>query len=563
MKSSEEMKDGARPSGEVSLDALSLRMARLEVELARRDREAEAEASGDVYPAVLTLGAKLKGVHERLVNLQKQSGDILESLGRRVDHVEAELRSGDGSERLRQLEQQLGSIDHQVKQVDALESAMRNLEQRTGQVQSDAQERLTALTAAVTRLQNLSTEQNLRSDEIRRWFEPLKSLPNATTDIRQMGLVRERLEKMEKIFGQAGGPESEAVRQQLEACGGWPGVLAAIAKFRELQDDLRQMRDERFPDQVVALGDQVAALRHLADPHGGWEFTLNVVARLKEHLELLEQLKAANAAGELPSALDAVRRVRDKLDWLQQLYDLDVWKRLEECRGQSEAIRRDCDESLRRVEALDKGLHDIVHLADPHGGWEFILSVVSRLKEQLESLRRDCDESLRRAEVTDKGLHDLVHLADPHGGWLHSLEALARSKEIHPYLEELRAIDIAKRAAALPYQMEDLARKSQQVSDRLKEIEEGLEKMLHWADPHGGWEHTLQTTARFKENLEFLAKVRSIDFNALGDFFNTLKRENLVLRMKRLERMLHDLEKTYRVQEMLDKFKSEQRLLLE
>ncbi len=491
MKSSEEMKDGARPSGEASLEALSLRIARLEAELERRDREAESEASGDVYPAVLTLGAKLKGVHERLVNLQKQSGDILESLGRRVDHVEAEMRSGDGSERLRQVEQKVqhlgsleslvgnleqkvqqlgsleslvGNLEQKIRQVETLESALGSLEQRTGQVQNDAQERLTALTAAVTRLQNLSTEQNLRGDEIRRWFEPLKSLPNAVSDIRQMGLVRERLEKLEKIFRLAEGPESEAVRQQIEACGGWPGALAAIAKFRELQDDLRQMRDERLQEQVVALGDQIAGLRHLADPHGGWEFILNAV---------------------------------------------------------------------------------------------------SRLKEQLEALRRGCDEALRRVESTDKGLHDMVHLADPHGGWLHSLEALARSKEIHPYLEELRAIDIAKRAAALPYQMEDLARKSQQVSDRLKEIEEGLEKMLHWADPHGGWEHTLQTTARFKENLEFLAKVRSIDFNALGDFFNTLKRENLVLRMKRLERMLHDLEKTYRVQEMLDKFKSEQRLLLE
>jgi vacuolar-type H+-ATPase subunit I/STV1 len=464
MKSSEVMKDGARPSGVASLAALRLRLARVEAELARRDREAEAEASGDVYPAVLTLGAKLKGVHERLVNLQKQSGDIMESLGRRVDHVEAELRGGDSSERLRRMEQQLESIDHRAKQVDALESAMRNLEQKSEQVQNDAQERLAALMAAVTRLQNLSTEQNLRSDEIRRWFEPLKSLPNATTDIRQMGAVRERLEKMEKIFGLAGGPESEAVRQQLEACGGWQGALAAIAKFRELQDDLRQMRDERLQEQVVVLGDQIAGLRHLADPHGGWEF---------------------------------------------------------------------------------------------------ILSVVSRLKEQVEALRKDCDEALRRAEVTDKGLHDMVHLADPHGGWLHSLEALARAKEIHPFLEELRAIDIARRVAALPYQMEDLARKSQQVSDRLKEIEEGLEKMLHWADPHGGWEHTLQTTARFKENLEFLGKLHTIDFNALGDFFNTLKRENLVLRMKRLERMLRDLEKTYRVQEMLDKFKSEQRLLLE
>lgn len=526
MKSSEDRKDGGRPSSETALEALNERIARLEAELKRRDREGGAEAAEEVYPAMLTLSAKLKAMHDRLSNLQKQSGDILESLGRRVDHLEADLRDADGGERLRQLEQKvqqlhseaqgrLAALDATNTRLGPLETSLQQLANSVQQSQTDAQERLANLMATVTRLQNLSAEQNLHSDEIRRWFEPLRNLPNAVSDIRQIGAIRERLDKLEHGFGSAEGPENESVRQQLEACGGWPGALAAIGKFRELQDDLRQMRDERLLEQVVALGDQVAGLRHLADPHGGWEFVLNIVARLKEQLEMLDQLKAANVAGELPAALDTVRWLRNKVAWLQELHDMDIWKRLEECRGQSEQIRRDCDEALRRVES------------------------------------------------TDKGLREMVHLADSHGGWLHSLEALARSKEAHPFIEELRAIDIVRRVAALPYEMDDLARKGKQVADRLKEIEEGLEKMIHWADPHGGWEHTLQTTARFKENLEFLAKVRSIDFNALGDFFNTLKRENLVLRMKRLERLLRDLEKTYRVQEMLDKFKTEQRLLLE
>ena len=99
--------------------------------------------------------------------------------------------------------------------------------------------------------------------------------------------------------------------------------------------------------------------------------------------------------------------------------------------------------------------------------------------------------------------------------------------------------------------------------DRMEGLNGGLDHLLHRADSQGGWDQALEATAKISNSLEFLLKIESIDFDALGDFFNALKRENLVLRMRRMERTLRELEKIYQIQEMLDKFKTEQRLLLE
>ena len=65
------------------------------------------------------------------------------------------------------------------------------------------------------------------------------------------------------------------------------------------------------------------------------------------------------------------------------------------------------------------------------------------------------------------------------------------------------------------------------------------------------------------EYLPLLQNLARMDFAALSRQLATLQRENLVLRMSRLERTLRELNKIYSVYDLLNKFKTEQRLLPE
>jgi hypothetical protein len=373
-----------------------------------------------------------------------------------------------------------------------------------------------------------STRQDLESRVLRLEQELQKQKsPEVSADLSEMyqilisyGAKLKGVQKQVKALQIEAKTEYESecknLRKEME------GIYSAFAKVQSRADELEKKTVaqsqalESLKDiqkNLLDTGERVDSIVNMAEPHGGWEHTLEVVAQFKESVDTLNQLRDANLQEEL-----------EKLDQREK-------------------------ETSERAANLEKRLGEMIDMADPHGGWETTLEKIALLKENnifVEDLKSlNAKGKLAEIEGILGELTNLLHLADPHGGWETTLEKIALLKENNIFVEDLKSLDAKGKLA------------------EIEGILGELTNLLHLADPHGGWEHTLEVTARFKEEQDFLARIKGIDYDSMSRFFAALRKENLVVRMKRLERKLSDLDKVYQIHDLLVKFKDEQKLLLE
>ena len=621
-----------RPNtGADAIEALQQRVTDLEEQMQRRQATVSPKSVTELYQTLLTLSGKLKGVSSRVNELQKQSGDILESLGAKVRRLEESSQGNPCQGVVEDLEKSIFQQRQQFQErLLPILSAMTKLQTKVEQIQRQQESASAAAEKLAQASQTTETETATKIEEARRQMAALEAtqekfrvdLDNLNRQAESQGGwqgIMDRNRRVDQLEADLTQLKSSTVKESVEQLryrlqsletladsqGGWGKLLERTLGYDQVRQSLESLHHEAWADRLEGLKSRVHAMEAMADSRGGWSKVLEFVARVDELSAFVNQLKEnqlndrvgsvedqlrgmwhlPDFLGGWDEALKAVSRAKENEELLKSLKDRDVLSALNEQVSRLEQVEQKGGENSQHIDDLTRQLADWKAQADALGGWPAVLEAVGKIKEQesqieqlrdldlrgqleqlhhsVQNLRGQEEETRTGLESARRELSELLHLADAHGGWIHAVEAIARAKEDHPFIEELKAIDIAKRVAALPYTIEDLEHRLKQQTERMEGLGGSLENLLHRADSQGGWDQALEATAKIRGSLEFLLKIESIDFDALGDFFNALKRENLVLRMRRMERTLRELEKIYQIQEMLDKFKTEQRLLLE